>query len=1090
MKLFHVVSTAILGTAMAIGVGFAISNQRIKQTKAVSNNDVFSRVSSASDLADGDEIIFVNQAGTYACGTTQNTNNRTPVAITTSSNSYTYNSSHNVQVFTVKKNGSDFGFHTGSGYIYSASSSNNYLKTNTTAASTAPSGTSAWTLSFSSSVATITNKTNTSYYLAFNGTTYFAQYKSGQSKPYIYKLQPSSTKTLSSIAVSGNMTKTSYSIDDNWSPAGLVVTATYDDTSTKIVTDAATWTYNPTKPNSTTITSVVATASYTEGGVTKNANSAAQAVTVTNKGTSANPYTVSEAYDIASSLAVGTNNGKVVYVTGTVSGTVTDKTYGANFDITDGSKTLLAYSISGAQGSNSGATGYIADGYTVVITGAIINHATSGYEVGYVNSTLTSSLVSATAPKTISSIAVKTAPTKTAYKSGEAFDATGLVITVTYSDSTTADIAYAGNEASFTFNPTTITVAGNVTITYREKTCTQAVTLISVTNVTGVASAPSTVYQNATISGSDVDLNVTYADSSVGTVKADSVTCDTSSLGEATATATYNAATGNKTATFTVTVKKAPSFDYISDTIVCSDLTATGTSYSSFSGVRKITDAVYAGNTNCQDNTMIGIRSGTSSGSDVHSGIVSTTSGGFINKVTVTDFDHAERQLDVYGSHTAYTNANELYASATQGTKVGTLNKTTQTITIEGDYEYVGVRSKDGLIKISSIAFEWKVEGPSDPLTANPTLSTGSEATVAVGKTIALTITTTPVDSDEKLIVTSADASFVTVTGTDRNYLITGVAETSAPVNVTVEGAKGVYRSTVAVTVEQAVKSYEDKVLTPDVLGLSANYADSDGTHVFESVDYVTTKVCKTNGLQFQKTNGELYNADSLYAANSIKAITLIMDASNNNEPTVYGGTAAQPTTEVSVSGTFKNTGVNTYLFSAGMAYFKIAASSSGAVNIKQIVIELEDSSSSVLETARTAAQSILDDLDGLCGTGGSGGVNQAQWDALSAHLNTILGSNADAKLLLKSATRLPISDLDQGSAVIENAMYHYDMCAQKFGLTPDSDISNVQPSPTTNFTISRSIATNAIVIITIVSVISITVVGFFFLLRKYRKHN
>ena len=48
----------------------------------------FTRISAASDLSDGDEIIFVNQAGTYACGTTQNNNNRTPVAITTSSNSY------------------------------------------------------------------------------------------------------------------------------------------------------------------------------------------------------------------------------------------------------------------------------------------------------------------------------------------------------------------------------------------------------------------------------------------------------------------------------------------------------------------------------------------------------------------------------------------------------------------------------------------------------------------------------------------------------------------------------------------------------------------------------------------------------------------------------------------------------------------------------------------------------------------------------------------------------------------------------------------------------------------------------------------
>ena len=154
----------------------------------VSNGDVFERISSVTELSDGDEIIFVNQAETYACGTTQNTNNRTPVSISVSNHQYTYTSTDNVQVFVVKINNSgQYGFHTSSGYIYSASASKNNLKTNSTAASTAPSGTSAWTLSISSNVVTATNVSNTSYYLAFNGTAYFSQYKQDQSKPYIFR---------------------------------------------------------------------------------------------------------------------------------------------------------------------------------------------------------------------------------------------------------------------------------------------------------------------------------------------------------------------------------------------------------------------------------------------------------------------------------------------------------------------------------------------------------------------------------------------------------------------------------------------------------------------------------------------------------------------------------------------------------------------------------------------------------------------------------------------------------------------------------------------------------------------------------------
>lgn len=191
---------------------------------AVSNGDVFERISAVGDLSDGDEIIFVNQAETYACGTTQNTNNRTPVAISVTGHEYTYSSSDNVQVFVVKINASGkYGFHTGSGYIYSASSSKNYLKTNTTAASTAPSGTSAWSLSISNYVVSAKNESNTSYYLQFNGTSYFSQYTNSQSSPYIFKKRGVSA---SALAVKTAPTKVNYKKGETLSLSGLVLDAT------------------------------------------------------------------------------------------------------------------------------------------------------------------------------------------------------------------------------------------------------------------------------------------------------------------------------------------------------------------------------------------------------------------------------------------------------------------------------------------------------------------------------------------------------------------------------------------------------------------------------------------------------------------------------------------------------------------------------------------------------------------------------------------------------------------------------------------------------------------------------------------------
>ena len=243
---------------------------------AVSAGDVFTRISSASDLSDGDEIIFVNQAETYACGTTQNTYNRTPVSITVSDHTYTYSSKDNVQVFVVKINpgaGSaqdTYGFHTGSGYIYSGSSKDNHLKTNATASSTAPSGTAAWTLSVSSYIFSVTNVTNTSYYLAFNGTSYFSQYKTGQSKPYIFKKQATPTAEITmttndvNLAVGATETRTASS-----STTGATISYSSSNSSVASV-NASTGTVTAVSEGSATITATAsadgylnATASYT-----------------------------------------------------------------------------------------------------------------------------------------------------------------------------------------------------------------------------------------------------------------------------------------------------------------------------------------------------------------------------------------------------------------------------------------------------------------------------------------------------------------------------------------------------------------------------------------------------------------------------------------------------------------------------------------------------------------------------------------------------------------------------------------------------------------------------------------------------------
>ena len=178
---------------------------------------------------------------------------------------------------------------------------------------------------------------------------------------------------------------------------------------------------------------------------------------------------------------------------------------------------------------------------------------------------------------------------------------------------------------------------------------------------------------------------------------------DMTTTGEKTITVSYTENEVTKSTTYNITV------DAVEGDVLTVGLTGvTSTSYTSWSGVEGASGAEYAGNS-AKGNDAIQLRSTN------NAGIVSTTSGGLIKKVKVAwNSNTADaRVLNVYGSHTAYESAADLYDSDKRGTLLGTFTKSAGNGTLDLSaeterYEYVGVRSNSGAMYLESVTFVWE----------------------------------------------------------------------------------------------------------------------------------------------------------------------------------------------------------------------------------------------------------------------------------------------------------------------------------------------------------------------------------------------
>ena len=328
----------------------------------------------------------------------------------------------------------------------------------------------------------------------------------------------------------------------------------------------------------------------------------------------------------------------------------------------------------------------------------------------------------------------------------------------TVKDASNADVAVNSN--TFTMPASNVTVSASF-VEKSKYTITW--------NVAEGSVAPTQVYEGNALGTLPTADNCASGKVFIGWTEATSVNADGSGLVLAKST---DVPAGNKEYN-AVYATLSGSADKV-DNLDLSLTGASGSTYSSWSGKKSVSDAVYAGNS-AGGNSAIQLRK--SSDTQAKSGIITTTSGGKVKKVVVAwnSNTSSSRTLNIYGSNTPYSSVDDLYTDATAGTLIGTIVKGTSTeLDITEAYKYIGMRSNASAMYLDQIQITWSATSASDyslDCEANnePFLTVTENAidfgTVAQNETVTKTFTVTGgyLAEDVALTISGTNASFFSV---------------------------------------------------------------------------------------------------------------------------------------------------------------------------------------------------------------------------------------------------------------------------------------------------------------------------------------
>ena len=277
-----------------------------------------------------------------------------------------------------------------------------------------------------------------------------------------------------------------------------------------------------------------------------------------------------------------------------------------------------------------------------------------------------------------------------------------------------------------------------------------------------------------------------------------------------------------------------------------------GTTYTSWSGKTSNSSAVYAGQS-AGGNDAIQLRS-----SNSNSGIITTKSGGKVRKISIVWNDATgSRTLNIYGKNSPYTSPEDLYKTDKQGDLLGQITKAAGRATdieVDGDYEYIGLRSNSSAMYINEISITWEASADVTPVA--PAVPVLTEAQTFKGSMF-VTIT-----SDATVYYTTDGTTPSATNGTEYTvpFEITATTTIKA-VAVNEVGESEVVEATYTLFVVEETEGYYVKVTSEpaDWTGkYLVVYEDGANAYVFNGKDQANGYVAATIDGAVIKANNEL----------------------------------------------------------------------------------------------------------------------------------------------------------------------------------------------------------------------------------------